>query len=115
MVCAKRETNREIVNAQGNPGEEQPASLLLTRRRVGCRGIGPHRLAQPVYACDDQQSSARPARSMSEGAGQTVPERWAQDRHPGLEDPEYHAGTNAGPGIDTSDADTDRGGEVRQA
>ena len=114
MISAKRESDGEIVDAQGDPGDEQPTELLLVciGRRVRCPCIGPPGLDERVCAGGDKQATAYPVRGVSEGAGQAVPEGQAQDRHTGFEDPEYHADAHASPGVDTGDADADRGAEV---
>lgn len=53
-------------------------------------------------------------RGVSEGPGETAPERESGDRHAGLEQAEDDTDPQPGPGAGTGDADADGGGEVRK-
>jgi len=44
MVGAEREPDREIVDAQRDPGDQQPAKVLPAFSRARCCGAGPQRL-----------------------------------------------------------------------
>src|SRR5258708_1913314 len=60
MVGAERETDGEVVNAQGDSGYDEPADRLLLGRD-GLSGTGAPSLDERVSAGGDQQASADPA------------------------------------------------------
>jgi hypothetical protein len=73
---AGRETDREIVDTQRDPGDEQPSELLLIRGRVREPGsLRPQSLDESVHSGGDEQASADPAGGVPKSAGQAAPER----------------------------------------
>jgi hypothetical protein len=118
VVGAQGEADREIVDAQGESGDQQPPGPLLGRfgrRLMGFARPAADSLRHRVRAGSDQQCGADPVSGVAEGAGKTVAKQETKERHASLEYPEDEANAQPGASIDTCHANADRGGKVGQA
>ena len=72
MVRAQREPDREVVDAQGNPGEQQPPGSMCPASVAGLAlvavgaGDGLH---EGIHAGGDELHGADPVGSVAENAG----------------------------------------------
>jgi hypothetical protein len=114
VIGAQGEANGEVVDAQRDPGDQQPPGRRpgLGARLV--RFVLSDCLPQGVKAGGDQQARADPARGMAEYVRESVPEQQAEDRHAGLEQTEHDPHAQPGTAIDTRDANAHRCREVGQ-
>jgi hypothetical protein len=115
LIGTERESHHQVVQAEGQAGQQQPPRAGAIAAVRGHLGSPPaQRPDQPVDADRDQQSRPDPASGQAELGGELAADEQADDGHARLEGPEHQADPQPGPGIDARDSDAEGSGEVRQ-
>jgi hypothetical protein len=109
---AEGETDREVVDAQRQPGDQQPPERLRPVLWFG--GGGTESLNQAVDAGGDEQSPAEPPGRGPEAVRHPAPGQQPHDRHGGLEEPEDQAHAQPGAAVHPAGPDAHGRREVRQ-
>jgi hypothetical protein len=118
---AEREPDGEVVDAERQPGDDQPPTALAVWRAndqtvaADSRTAAADGLGDGPGTSGEQQAGADPTGGVAQDARQAVAQREPDDRHSGLEQAEDDADLQPGTRAGSGDPDADRGGEVRLA
>lgn len=112
VTGAECKPDGQVIEAQRQRGEQEPASAGTLR--TGCASRGSLCLDDRVEAGHHQDDSAEPARGMTEVVRQPMTKGEAKDRHSRLERTEGDADLQALPRGNAQDANGDGCREVRE-